>query len=88
MQAWYKRQCNGDWEYQYGVTIETTDTPGWEIIVDLADTDLKGVPFTPIAENGLRCRVEKQKWKGTGDPSQLDRLIEEFVSWAEKRHSG
>jgi hypothetical protein len=42
------------------------------------------VPFTPVDENGLRCRVEKHKWKGTGDPLQLERLIEEFLSWAEK----
>jgi hypothetical protein len=28
--------------------------------------------------------VEKHKWKGTGDPLQLERLIEEFLSWAEK----
>ena len=87
LQAWYARQCDGDWEYQYGVTIETSDSPGWEVIVDLTDTDLKGVSYTPVDENGLRCRVERDKWKGTGDPLQLERLIEEFLSWAEK-HDG
>ena len=85
LQAWYARQCNGDWEYQYGVTIETSDAPGWELVVDLTDTSLQGVPFTPVEDKGLRCRVDRHKWKGAAAPLQLERLIDEFLSWAEKQ---
>ena len=24
LQSWYARQCDGEWEYRYGPTIETT----------------------------------------------------------------
>ena len=30
---WFKSKCNGTWEHHLGVTIETTDNPGWLITV-------------------------------------------------------
>jgi hypothetical protein len=29
LQAWYAEQCDGDWEHQFGVSVETLDNPGW-----------------------------------------------------------
>lgn len=29
LQKWYKSQCDGDWEHEYGIKIETVDNPGW-----------------------------------------------------------
>ena len=28
---WFKSQCNGDWEHDYGITIQTLDNPGWSV---------------------------------------------------------
>jgi hypothetical protein len=28
LQGWYATQCDGDWEHEYGVSIETLDNPG------------------------------------------------------------
>ena len=92
------RQCNDDWEHQYGVKIDTLDNPGWSVTVDLTDTNLEGVDFVTVAENAgpgshpegddwVLCRVEGGKWLGDGGPSKLSRLVEEFVSWAEKHDS-
>lgn len=39
---WYKEQCNGDWEHQYGIRLETLDNPGWFLKVDLVETPLQG----------------------------------------------
>ena len=40
LQDWYSAQCNGDWEHQQGVRIESLDNPGWALDIDLADTAL------------------------------------------------
>src|SRR5690349_16932245 len=95
LEAWYLRQCNGDWEHTYGISIGTLDNPGWSLDVDLTDTDLEAVEYSPVEENvgpdsrpndndWIVCRVEKGKWLGRGGPLKLSRLVEEFVSWAER----
>ncbi|MFF2806598.1 Imm53 family immunity protein [Streptomyces sp. NPDC058000] len=40
--AWYTSQCDGDWEHEYGIRIETLDNPGWSVEVDLEETGLSG----------------------------------------------
>ncbi len=35
LQDWYVEMCDGLWEHQYGVTIETVDNPGWSVDIDL-----------------------------------------------------
>ena len=98
LEAWYLRQCNEDWEHTYGVTVGTLDNPGWALDVDLIDTSLESVPYVPVAENvgpdsnpegndWISCRVESGKWLGRGGPLKLERLVEEFVSWAERHDS-
>lgn len=34
LQAWYAGHCDGDWEHQGGIRIETLDNPGWSIVID------------------------------------------------------
>jgi hypothetical protein len=29
IERWYKMHCDGTWEHHLGITIETTDNPGW-----------------------------------------------------------
>ncbi|GHB54781.1 hypothetical protein GCM10010331_48120 [Streptomyces xanthochromogenes] len=29
LQSWYSAQCNGDWEHEWGIKIDTLDNPGW-----------------------------------------------------------
>ena len=48
LQDWYSAQCNGDWEHQQGVRIESLDNPGWALDIDLADTTLADKPFTEV----------------------------------------
>ena len=45
LEAWYAAQCNGDWEHDFGVTLETLDNPGWSLRVDLVGTALEGRAF-------------------------------------------
>ncbi|MGV9215016.1 immunity 53 family protein [Micromonospora sp. RB23] len=45
LQAWYATQCDGEWEHEYGIRIETLDNPGWSVRIDLGDTALSGMAY-------------------------------------------
>jgi len=94
LQAWYSRQCNGEWEHSSGISIQSCDNPGWWVKIDLADTGLHGCAFAEIAEGvdanriavaaeWLSCRVENGSWHGAGDAGKLDRILETFLAWAD-----
>jgi hypothetical protein len=51
LHAWYKMQCNGDWEHHQGISITSCDNPGWWVKIDLADTSLENKSFDPVARN-------------------------------------
>jgi len=83
---WFARQCDGDWEHQGGVSIKSTDNPGWWIKIDLKRTELDGRPFSEVAEaiddNGfpaaprwLRCYLQDGLWHGAGDETRLSEII-------------
>src|ERR1700730_2305746 len=85
LERWYTKQCNGDWEHQYGVKIESVDNPGWRVEIDLAETAWQDVTFAE-----LRVRREKRDWimcfknesrfVGSGDPSKLEEILIYFLT--------
>ncbi|MCZ6874441.1 MAG: immunity 53 family protein [bacterium] len=95
IQSWYLAQCDGDWEHQFGVQIETLDNPGWLVKINLsctglADTDFETVEYG-VGKNGhpddaqwLACKVEDNMFKGAGGPEKLDEILGVFCNWAEK----
>ncbi|MFB9690533.1 immunity 53 family protein [Amycolatopsis plumensis] len=40
--GWYASQCDGDWEHEFGVRLETLDNPGWRLRVDTVGTGAEG----------------------------------------------
>lgn len=94
LQAWYARQCNGEWEHDHGLTVESCDNPGWWVKIDLRGTPLADVHFDRAAENvtaegrqrggrWLDCRAADGVWSGAGDETKLERILEIFLAWAE-----
>ena len=88
LQSWYQMQCDGEWEHQYGIEIETLDNPGWAVEVDLAGTKLSGKSLPEMtAERSetdwFRCSVEAGRFKGFGGPTNLTEILEVFLGWAE-----
>ena len=94
LDRWYINQCNGDWEHQYGIVIETLDNPGWWVKIDLIGTSLEGKEFEeiseginkshhPISDDWIHCRLDNNKFDGAGDPIKLERIISVFLDWAE-----
>ena len=94
LSAWYAGECNGDWEHRCGVSIESTDNPGWWVKIDLAGTRLASRPFARTAEGvgagdhpegkrWLVCEVVDRVWNGSGDETRLEEIIERFLAFAE-----
>lgn len=87
LQDWYAMQCNGEWEHDYGVRIDTLDNPGWRIEVDLTGTQLADTPFKCTANETSEhdwydCTVENCQFVGHGGPKSLSSMIEIFLKWA------
>lgn len=93
IQKWYAHQCDGDWEHQHGVRIETLDNPGWRVTIDLAGTEADGRSMEPIVR-GLEedaftdwhsLSVKDNKFEGAGDPSKLGFMLHTFLDWVERQ---
>ena len=93
LQRWYVAQCDGDWEHQQGVEIDTLDNPGWRVAIDLTGTSLEGIEFPEVKEpyedekEWLRCWIAEYKFQGAGGPQQLTRMIRIFLNWAAEHPS-
>ncbi|MCB1177393.1 MAG: immunity 53 family protein [Leptospiraceae bacterium] len=89
LQNWFKEQCNGDREHNYGISIETLDNPGWKITIDLEETNWENSTLDLITEeisesDWFSYGVKDQKFIGAGDPLKLELLIEKFKYFVEK----
>jgi hypothetical protein len=89
IQDWYEAQCDGDWEHDYGVEINTLDNPGWMVKVDLAGTSLEGASFATVDEthrsedDWMHCEVRDGCFRGAGGTHNLLEILQLFRSWAE-----
>jgi len=91
IQRWYFDQCNGTWEKDYGIKIETLDNPGWYITIDLSDTKLESLHFTPIKmeknENDwIHCWFENKQFHSACGPHRLHEVFEIFLDWVESAY--
>ena len=87
LQQWYRSQCDGDWEHDNGVKIETLDNPGWRVTVALMGTELAGRAFTEIQRlehetDWIVCQVKAGKFEGDGGPFMLEEILRVFLTWA------
>ena len=92
LQQWFAQQCDGDWEHDCGIRIETLDNPGWIIKINLAGTELEGRSFSPIA-HGLdheastdwhSLSVKGDTFEAAGDPTKLTFMLQTFLNWARR----
>ena len=80
LQKWYLEQCDGEWEHEYGVMIQTLDNPGWMVTIDLSFTDIQDldIPYTlnEISDDDwIGFLVEKKKFIGSSDPKRLNEIL-------------
>jgi Immunity protein 53 len=93
LQHWFTAHCDGNREHHHGISIETTDNPGWWVKIALQDTELAEQSFTTVAENvdpngfplgphWLMCRLQDGRWHGAGDETRLEQILSIFLAWA------
>src|SRR4051812_8207943 len=84
LQRWFADHCNGEWENDNGVVIQTTDNPGWWVKIDLRGTELQDKPFEEVKRGELsldpqalwlHCYREDSIFNGAGDPTTLDEIL-------------
>jgi hypothetical protein len=86
LEEWYSRQCNGEWEHGFGVSISTIDNPGWRASIDLRDTKkqasiLDRVKLDRSEGDWIHYWVEKGKFELACGPLNLSEAIDIFVAW-------
>jgi disulfide oxidoreductase YuzD len=92
LENWFLSNCNNDWEHSYGITIETTDNPGWYIKIDLKNTSLENEEreyiLTEKNENDwYGIKVENAEFVASGDPSKLSLLLNIFKKMVEEKNN-
>lgn len=87
MTAWFAQQCDGDWEHDLGIRIETLDNPGWALDIRLGDTGLEGIATDWEREEA--SEGDWLHWRSTGDmfearcsPTNLSRALGAFQTFA------
>ncbi|MGD0134481.1 MAG: immunity 53 family protein [Bryobacteraceae bacterium] len=88
LQAWYRAQSNGLWEHSHGITIESLNNPGWLVTIDLDGTPLENRTMPAVARersqrDWMVCEVDRNQFRGQGDPEKLVSILEIFQAWAE-----
>jgi hypothetical protein len=98
VESWYGRQCNGDWEHQRGLKVDTLDNPGWMLKVDLQGTDLAafslpdrdlgssgtGTDGRPVAPRWFHSQIRGGQYVAAGSADRLVDLFIAFRTWAMK----
>lgn len=88
LQAWYGNHCDGDWEHQYGISIENLDNPGWSFKVELNKTNLEHKVFSNLKfDRSETDWVVARKCDGVfecyGGVNNLNEMIGIFLEWTE-----
>ncbi|WP_303850070.1 immunity 53 family protein [Apibacter mensalis] len=83
LEEWYASQCDGYWEHNYGVKIETFDNPGWGLKIELEDTginidDKSWVKIEISETEWLGYKIENGIFDAFGGAHKLNLLIKIF----------
>ena len=86
IEKWYSRQCNGEWEHSFGVSISTIDNPGWSVTIELGGTHKQDVAFDRIRldrsdDDWIHYWAQNEKFQIRCGPLNLSEAIEIFAGW-------
>jgi hypothetical protein len=83
LQNWYIIHCNGDWEHDFGIKLDTLDNPGWSLMINLSITPLEGTKFQFTEEKSdhdwYEIWTNGELFKAQGDFTKLEFLISYFL---------
>ena len=86
LEKWYLQHCNGDWEHQWGVSIETLDNPGWRIRIDLRGTRaedrlLDKTRIERSQNDWIIYWAKENRFEAACGPLNLSEAIRIFIDW-------
>ncbi len=93
MARWYAWQCDGDWEDQYGMSIELGEH-GWSLAIDLSYTNVESAEFDlqklyaefrdprPF-DASIQFRREGPRLLGTCGPGAMTDMVGVAFDWIE-----
>lgn len=86
LEQWYRAQCDGDWEHEWGVRIATLDNPGWTVAIDLEETTLSGRTYdgTDIRRSEsdwVMATVSGDVFQASCGPLNLGEVLRLFRDW-------
>ncbi|MFH8615786.1 immunity 53 family protein [Streptomyces sp. NPDC017979] len=87
LQSWYASQCDGDWEHEWGVRIETLDNPGWIVKINLEETELADRKHprqrvTRDEHDWVTAWTSEQTFHVVCGPGNLTEALSLFRAWA------
>lgn len=90
IQNWFNNQCNGDWEHDYGIKIESLDNPGWNVEINFNYTDLNidninWKLYENSETNWIGFSVTDSVFKGSGDSLKLNSILKIFKLLSEHK---
>jgi hypothetical protein len=93
--SWYEKQCDGNWEHDYGLSIESMDNPGWAVKIQLNETELDNKPFPTLESKDFRrladdsdgtpwyqIQVQNNVFIAYCSPGKLEFVISIFLEYA------
>ncbi len=79
LHSWYANQCDGDWEHEFGVRIDTLDNPGWIVSIDVKGTSVEAKVFPPVAVPADSNPSSSSEWIGYINLDATSQLHREAV---------
>jgi hypothetical protein len=83
LSEWFSSHCDGDWEHESGVRLETLDNPGWRLRVDIVGTGVDGrvLPRSKVdlgAGRWLWTSADGESFEASCDARSLRELVAAF----------
>jgi len=86
LEDWYRAQCDGEWEHDFGIQLESLDNPGWWLRVDLAATPFENRPLEARTierseRDWVQVKLEDGRFHAAGGPGNLTEILTAFLDW-------
>ena len=88
LEDWYQRQCDGAWEHNEGIRLESLRRQGWHLTISLEGTSAQHASpnrmnFDSSGGEWIDCTIAEGRFEGKGDPRRLEQIIGVFRKWVE-----
>lgn len=85
---WFRLQCDGDWEHQNGLSIESFNG-GWRVVIDVAETELEEAECSSCQVSGsdekrLEASIANQRFTAQCGLDSLVEVLALFVACARR----